>query len=375
MEFKKPSVVFLIPDFRIGGAERVTVSLANYLHINNYRVTFVVLKNHGAFLSDLSAGIRVIDLNVSRLRYIIAPLTKILNNTKPDVLFAVMWPLSSIAVFVRLVARLRVRIAVVDQISMAEEISRALKLPMRLYNFIAKVTYRLADAIIVPSSQMKEDIKTLIALSDAKLVHIPNPASIPSEQVKTQYTSPYQIELGVTDPSVKRILAIGTLKPQKNHKMLIDAFHLGFKFDNVILVIIGDGDLREELQVQINTLELQSSVFLPGSKININPWLQHADLFVLSSDWEGLPTVLINALDYELPIVSTDCKSGPSEILELGAFGKLIRPGDTVGLANAMKLCLKEGKKGDYRLSERAKEFSIERVGPQYEAMIARMMQ
>ena len=139
---EKKSITILLPDLRIGGAERVTVTLANYLNNSGYRVTFLVLRKTGHFLTEINPEITVIDLKVKRLRYALFPLVKVLYKTSPDVLIAVMWPLSSIGVIAGRLTRKRIRIAVIDQICMSKEISESLKISLSYFaHFLRLFSY------------------------------------------------------------------------------------------------------------------------------------------------------------------------------------------------------------------------------------------
>jgi glycosyltransferase involved in cell wall biosynthesis len=134
---------------------------------------------------------------------------------------------------------------------------------------------------------------------------------------------------------------------------------------NAKLTILGEGVLRPELEAMIETLEIRSSVSLPGFVLDPTLWFGSADLFVLSSSWEGLPTVMIEALECGVPVVSTDCPSGPAEILENGLYGRLVPVGDVTALAAAIQASLLEPHDHD-ALRRRAQDFAVPRIAVQY---------
>jgi len=136
-----------------------------------------------------------------------------------------------------------------------------------------------------------------------------------------------------------RIVAIGRLSPQKNHKLLIEAFcQIAQEFPQTVLEIYGEGPLKNELKELINTLGLQSKVFLRGTFKDILQRISNASLFVLSSNYEGMPNTLLEAMSLSLPCISTDCPcGGPREIIEDGVNGLLIPTRDSVSLASAMR--------------------------------------
>jgi glycosyltransferase involved in cell wall biosynthesis len=161
------------------------------------------------------------------------------------------------------------------------------------------------------------------------------------------------------------ILSVGSLTPQKNYHLLIKAFSKISKKLNAKLVILGEGKLRPSLQSLILELGLKDKVLLAGFADNPYPWYLTADVYVLSSDWEGLPTVLIEALESGLPIVSTDCESGPKEILENGRYGKLVPMNDINAMSDAITISLSEYHDKEF-LMRRARDFSIENISKQY---------
>lgn len=140
--------------------------------------------------------------------------------------------------------------------------------------------------------------------------------------------------LGEGKPPV--ILGVGRLTPQKDFSTLIHAFAQVRTVRDCRLVILGEGELRAELEQLVASLGVQDSVQLPGFADNPFAWMSRVRLFVLSSRWEGLPNVLIQAMACGAAVVSTDCPSGPDEILEGGKWGKLVPVGDVEALAEAL---------------------------------------
>ena len=141
-------------------------------------------------------------------------------------------------------------------------------------------------------------------------------------------------------PSV--VVAVGRLQEQKDYATMIRAFAQVRKARPVRLLILGEGKERPMLEALIEELGLQEDVGLPGFVMNPYAYLARASLFVLSSRWEGLPTVLIEALCCGTPVVSMDCPSGPREILRGGEYGRLVPVGDAEALARAIEKTLDE---------------------------------
>jgi glycosyltransferase involved in cell wall biosynthesis len=166
-----------------------------------------------------------------------------------------------------------------------------------------------------------------------------------------------------------RILTVGTLKEQKNHELLLYAFSKLLERVDAHLLILGEGHLRKKLEALIDDLGIRANVSMPGFINDPSPYYQNASLFVLSSDWEGLPTVLIEALAFGTPVVSTDCPSGPREILCGGQFGYLVPMSNADALATAMAESL-TATHDVIALKARAQDFDIDKAVVQYEALL-----
>ena len=136
--------------------------------------------------------------------------------------------------------------------------------------------------------------------------------------------------------TVPVIIAIGRLSEQKNFSLLLQSFAKVLESTKARLIIFGEGPLRSDLENLVKELNLQDAVLLPGVVANPYNYLNNADLFVLSSNYEGLPNALVEALACGCPVVSTDCQSGPREILDDGKYGILVEPSDVNGLARAI---------------------------------------
>ncbi len=167
----------------------------------------------------------------------------------------------------------------------------------------------------------------------------------------------------------KLVVSVGRLHKQKNYRILIAAFAIVQSQTDAKLVIIGEGPEREDLESYISQLKLTESVFLPGWRQNPFPYMALCDVFVLSSDYEGLSGVLIEALTCGCNIVSTDCPHGAGEILEYGKYGRLVPVGDAGAMADTIMEAL-SGNTDQNALLARAAEFSSDKLGPAYASLI-----
>ncbi|HYP53040.1 MAG TPA: glycosyltransferase, partial [Pyrinomonadaceae bacterium] len=162
------------------------------------------------------------------------------------------------------------------------------------------------------------------------------------------------------------LLAVGRLTEQTDFPMLLRAFRmLRDRRSDARLMIAGEGEGRARLEALIGELNLTDDVALPGFVTNPYALMSRAAAFVLSSRWEGLPTVLIEALACGCPVVATDCPSGPREILNGGDYGALVPVGDAAALCDAMSRVL-EARPRAALLKEHAARYSVERAAGRY---------
>jgi glycosyltransferase involved in cell wall biosynthesis len=242
----------------------------------------------------------------------------------------------------------------------------------RCLRWLANRMYPHADAVIAVSDGVAEAIMRLTGLPREHITTIYNPVVDAAliERTREAIDHPW---FASGEPPV--ILSVGRFRMQKDFPTLIRAFARVRSTRPARLMILGDGTRRRALEALVERLGLGSDVALPGYAENPLPWMRRASVFVLSSAWEGLPGVLIEALAAGCPVVSTDCPSGPSEILDRGAYGPLVPSRDPDALAQAILAVLESPPDRD-RLRRRAAMFSVDAAAEKYmavfEACIAR---
>jgi len=233
-----------------------------------------------------------------------------------------------------------------------------------------RLIYPFADSIIAPSQGVLHDLVKTVRLPESRIHLIHNPAVTPVllEQKELPLDHPwFQTE----EPAV--VLGVGRLNLQKDFSTLIRAFAKALLHKPLKLVILGEGPERKKLETLALELDVADSVSLPGFVTNPSHYMKNAGLFVLSSAWEGLPNVLIEAMACDVPVVSTDCLSGPAEILENGKFGELVQVGDAVSLSQAIVKGIEKKKCAEYcrKLVERSGDFSTKSIVKKYLEVLA----
>ena len=366
VELNIPAVIaLLIPDLRGGGAERVAVNLANSFAQRGYAVDMVLLSATGEFLEHLLPGIRVVDLQVKRMRGALFPLVRYLRRSRPAAVLACMWPLTVTALWARTLARVPTRVFVAEhatwsQSELLERWSVGWQVRTTMHRFFPS-----ADGIVAVSQGAADDLARFANLDRNAITTIYNPVV---GDAKPSASAPLAPAGWWTGPH-RKVLAVGTLKLIKDYATLLHAFARLRQRVDARLLILGEGECRAALQAQVRQLGIEASVFMPGFTQDPSPYYQHADLHVLSSTGEGLPTVIIEALAVGTPVVSTDCPSGPREILSDGQFGRLVPVGDAAALAAAMAESL-EATHDTAALKARAQDFSIDKAVDRYEALL-----
>ncbi len=352
----------MLPDLRAGGAERLALYLAKDWLDKGFQLDIVLQRLEGelVFMADKRLGMKTV--KAPRIRNTLYPFFAYFRDSKPAVTIVNMWPLTIMAILAWRLAGAPGRLYTIDHNHLSISTVRELRVHRWFLGGTIKVFYPLASGSIAVSSGVADDLSNLSGLSRGFFKVIYNPAARGIKVRPSDYREGYSL-WGIN--ASRRILNVGSLKRQKNHALLIKAFAKISAELNAALVIVGEGDLRTELEVLIAELHLSQSVQLVGFCADVTKWYLTADMFVLSSDWEGLPTVLIEALEAGLRIVSTDCPSGPAEILCNGTFGTLTRVGDLEALAEGIKASFREKPNPDL-LKRRASDFSVESTSVKY---------
>ena len=225
----------------------------------------------------------------------------------------------------------------------------------------------LAMSVVGCSEGVVTDLAMLAGVASSRFRAIPNPVKIRSDiDARSVAAANDMWEV----PRGRRILAVGNLKSQKNYPLLFDAYAAMEKSDADRLIVIGEGELRDPLEAQVRELGMESWVRMPGQSECLEAYYKTADLFVMSSRHEGLPTVLIEALGFGLSVVSTDCPSGPREILEGGRFGTLVPMDNPAALARGMEEAL-AGPADKAALTSRANDFAPDAISRRLLGLIA----
>ena len=314
-------VGFLLPDMGGGGAERVALTLIEGFLDRGHEVDLVLFRARGELLDLLPRSVQVVDLKVDRMRKAIGPLVRYFRDRRPDAVQASMWPITLLAIIARRLAGSSARLVVCEHSDPSVQYC-AQPLRVGLIGWSMRLSYPRADARISVSRDLATELARLSGLGPEEFEIVHNPIAATSFE-QTSTAAAEKLWPGKS----RRIITVGSLKAVKNHALLLRAFAQLQNSGTANLMILGEGDLRPALEQLIDELGISASVTMPGFVADPTPFYLSADVFALSSDSEGLPLVLAEALAAGLPVVSTDCPTGPKEILEDGKYGRLVPVG------------------------------------------------
>lgn len=394
---KAPKVALFIRSLAGSGAERVVVNLANGLAGQGYRVQLVLGEAAGPFLDLVSPGIEIFDLAVRRraavFDFVRAPrrflelratarasragrimlgvprLARYIDAEQPDVLISALDHGNVAAVIAAKLSGHKPDVVVTQHCNLTSDVITSRKKPGEIYALVKRY-YPEAAAIVGVSEGVSADLKAHIPSAGERISTIYNP--VVDEDLAERAREKSDHPWFATPSGEPLIVTVGKLKKQKDHATLFRALARLRQDVPAKLVIFGEGPERAALEQLAGQLGIADAVSLPGFTANPFAAMARADLFVLSSTYEGLPTVLIEALACGCPVVSTDCPSGPEEILEGGRYGSLVPVADEEALAEAMHTVLQNSPCREV-LKARGHLFTTKRAVDCYGQLVERL--
>ncbi|WPZ31538.1 glycosyltransferase (plasmid) [Sulfitobacter sp. OXR-159] len=356
-------IAILLPDLRGGGAERVNLDLAYEFVRGGHTVEFVLQNARGELLEEAQTHFSVVDLKCARMRNLPKKLFHYLRGNRIEVLISAMWPLTVIGPLVgKFVSRKIVAIA--SEHAILSNSSKSDKRAHRVFRAIsALVGYRLANHVVAVSRGVAADISRISWIPQSEIKIINNPL----RKFSIERLSSLEKPASLRSPG-RTIIGIGSLTRTKNYALLIEAFSCLPTPHNIRLFILGEGPDRPNLEQLIQRKGLERSVFLPGFMGDLRPWFSSADLFVHTSNSEGFGNVLVEALSFGVPVVSTDCPTGPREILQDGKFGVLVPMNDSNALCEAI-IGMLDSPMEPSVLTERAADFQSSKIAKKYSSL------
>jgi glycosyltransferase involved in cell wall biosynthesis len=361
----------------VGGDTKVVLNLLKGLAERNLFVDLVLTSAAELVVENLPPQVRVIDLQVLAPPRVLGafklllPLSQYLRQEKPKVLIANLSYTNAIPVLAKLLALSEIRLILVEHLALSKNQNRLDERRSQFVPLLMRSLYPLSDAVVAVSHGMAQQLQADLKLRAGLLKVIRNPIVDQTLRQKAQEPVDHPW-LQPGQPPV--FLGVGRLDAQKDFETLIRAFSLLRNDRPARLIILGKGGLRAPLEALIRQLGLEAEIDLPGFEPNPYKYMSRSRVFVLSSRWEALPTVLIEAMACGCQVVATNCPYGPDEILAGGKFGQLVPIENPTALAEAMKqainapICVES-------IQNQAAEFSCDRAVSQYLDLIEQSKQ
>ena len=381
-------VALLLDNLSAGGVQRVALTLAETWRARGLAVDLLVCREGGAMADQVPPGVSVtrlaraggFDAGRGALRaagWRAGPVLRLLRHghtpaalralpalceylraVRPAGLWSAKPMTSLLALWARDLAAVPTRVVAVEQTHLGERVRGAAAPYWREVPALVRTFYPDADALVAASQGVAADLGQRLGPAAARVEVLPNPVRMP-DPAGVPAPHPW------LEGALPVVLGIGCLNAQKDFASLLQAFAQLREQRPARLVILGEGPLREDLEQQSRQLGIAADCLLPGFVREPAHWLRHAQLFCLSSRYEGFGMVVAEALACGCPVVSTDCPSGPAEILAHGRHGHLVPVGDPRRMAQAMQAALAQ-RWDRQRLQRRAAVYAPQRIADRY---------
>jgi glycosyltransferase involved in cell wall biosynthesis len=349
------------------GPSLVRAQLATEMIRRGVTVDIVLGQDPFMLAPSLFPNCSVQVLGTQRPRHFIGKLMAHLKKARPDGVLASSWPFSVATILAVHLYNPKLPVVISEHSDFRSGLKSSSEFTNKdkfLLRYVAKYIYNRANRIVGVSQGVLDGLVDKVGVSRRNMTVISNPARRFTSEPAEKPEESQRLERFWAQGALK-LLAVGRLVPEKDYGTMIKAVSILKTKLNIKLVIVGSGHMREALESQINHLGLEQNVMLAGQSNTMSHYYGKADLFLLSSSCEGFGNVLVEALSFGLPIVSTDCKSGPSEILANGKYGFLTPVGDAVAFAKGVEKALATSIDPKAQKS-RAAHFSIETATDRY---------
>lgn len=376
-------VLFCLPNFEGLGVQRLVAALTYAWDRERAPLTLCVHARTGALRDQFAADVPVLLLSelapdLPKLRVLLRPLAhrRAIDRARPDVVVSfVPGDNLSLLSLRRLGLGADFKLVVSENIHVTSQVPDYPPAFRAAYTALLPRWYPLADAVLCVAEESREDLIAAWGVPRGKTVVIPNPVDL--ERVRANVGAPIAHRWFATPREVPVLVAAGRLEAQKRFDRLLEAVALVQARTPVRLALLGEGPLRPLLEAQAARLGIAGQVWFAGFQQNPWSYMAQGDLFVLSSDYEGFPLVVVEAMAAGVPVVSTACPSGPREMLQGGALGFLVEQLTAPALAEAILRALGDRAEARRRAElarAAAAAYSAEAVAASYLALCELLM-
>jgi glycosyltransferase involved in cell wall biosynthesis len=359
---KKPTIAFMLPTLAAGGAERVFINLLKEFNRARFYLHMIVVDNRGPLIENIPDDITLHGLGLKKVSRAIPKIVRTIRKIDPDIILSTLDHLNLTLLVVKPLLPGKTLLLLRECNITSSNLAKGFK--NFLFRILKKRLLNFADRIICPADAIVHDLRLNFGIKPEKMITIYNPVQV--ESIRSILQHPHSDAL---NSSGYKIISVGALEHRKGFDLLINAMSEIVKKNNKIhLTILGDGPEKDNLGRQIKSSSLSDHVTLEGYQKDPFTYLLNADLFVLSSRYEGLPNAVLESLACGTPVVAFKCPGGIDEIIVNESQGILVPENDVQALAVAI-----EKQIGSQRLTKSSllpDKFDIKTVVPSYEELV-----
>ncbi len=361
MKKNKTTVLFALPSLQGGGSERVISILLQHLDRQKFIPMLIVLQKEGPYLKDIPSDVEIIDLRSKRLRDALFTLVKTIKTLKPDIVFSTLGHLNLYMALIKPILGEHIKLIARESsiVSIRNRNNRYTFLFDRLY----RIFYNKLDKIVAQSHYMKKDLCNHYHTHTHNITVINNPVDTQNIQQKMIAENKQ-----IFKPNRVNLLAVGRLNAVKGFDLLITS--IADIPENYHLTIIGEGEEKEELLALVEKLDLAHRIHFAGFLSNPFPYMHQADIFVLSSRYEGFPNVVLEANACGTPVVAFACPGGTAEIIEEGINGFLATCEDPKALAETLKKAASHTWNSEKIMEHVVSRYDVNKITREYETLM-----
>jgi len=361
-------IVFFLWDFGQAGAETVALRLSNYLSDKGHEVRILTINSKDQLSQRLNTEVKLTTFNKTRIISSLIPLIRFMRTQNIDCFVANVWPVTVVSVIASFFCSgFRQKLFLVEHTDLSGESKHRSTLFKFFQRLSISILYNKAYKVITVSNGVREDlISKGLKREKTKVIHNPAYPNLAEDKVHYEEGKKKWFK-----QDCLKISAVGHSKKHKNYPNLINAIDIlkNKRKINCHVIIAGEGSERNKIEALIHQKKLTNEITLVGYISNPLNLIEESDLFVLSSSQEGFGMVIVEALSLGKTVVSTDCHSGPSEIIGDNEFGYLCKVDNPSDLAEKIDYARKNIMNPE-KLINRSKEFTLEKIGPLYEEIL-----
>ncbi len=377
-QFNRVKVAYFFPIFKKASMARWVQNVVGNYNQKEYELAFVGLKIEESFKNEISKDVCVVNLSNPYIPTALFKLILYFRKERPDIFVSAFPHINVLVMIAKIISGVKVKVILTDHnhfFGLARNARSLYRIFFGVFILphLMRIFYPLSDAIICASEGVAESILEVVKIPDkVKVIYYP----VAVDRIQNLSQEPVD-HPWFLNSQIPIILAAGRLVTQKDYPTLLRAFKLVIETKPAHLAILGEGKEREKLEKLIQELGISNSVAFLGFAPHPFKYMKRASVFVLSSSHEGFGSVLVEAMACGTPVIATDCKSGPGEIIEHGKNGILVPVGDYKSLSLAIIKVLTDSSLRQSFSAEgikRAGYFSVEKNIRQYEEVFKELM-